>query len=58
MNKKYWLKLYDMFSKEDELREKYQDLSNVIDKIVESIRLSEETEKIQKELQELNKDED
>ena len=56
MSKKYWKMLYNMFTNEEELQEKYSELSNVVDKIMESIRLSEESEKINKELQELNKE--
>lgn len=57
MGKKYWIMLYEMFSHEDELREKYSELSNVVDIIMESIRLSDKTDEINKKLQELNKEE-
>lgn len=57
MGKKYWIMLYEMFSQEDELREKYSELSNVVDIIMESIRLSDKTDEINKKLQELNKEE-
>lgn len=57
MGKKYWIMLYEMFSHEDELREKYSELSNVVDIIMESIRLSDKTDEIYKKLQELNKEE-
>ena len=56
MSKKYWNMLYELFSQNDDLREKYSELSNVVDKIIENIKLSEELDKIQKELQELNKE--
>lgn len=57
MGKKYWIMLYEMFSNEEGLQEKYQELSNVVDLIMESIRLSDQTDEINKKLQELNKEE-
>lgn len=57
MGKKYWVMLYNMFSAEDEIREKYSELSHVVDVIMESIRLSEQTDEVNKKLQELNKEE-
>lgn len=57
MGKKYWVMLYEMFSREEGLQEKYKELSNVVDLIMESIRLSDQTDEINKKLQELNKEE-
>lgn len=57
MGKKYWIMLYEMFSNEEGLQEKYKELSNVVDLIMESIRLSDKTDEINKKLQELNKEE-
>ena len=57
MGKKYWVMLYEMFSQEDKIREKYSELSNVVDLIMESINLSDKTDEINKKLQELNKEE-
>lgn len=56
MSKKYWKMLYNMFTNEEELQEKYSELSNVVNKIMKSIRLSEESDKINEELRELNKE--
>lgn len=56
MSKKYWKMLYNMFTNEEELQEKYSELSNIVNKIMKSIRLAEETAKINEELQELNKE--
>lgn len=50
--------LYEMFSHEDEIREKYSELSHVVDLIMESINLSDKTDEVTKKLQELNKDEE
>lgn len=58
MGKKYWIMLYEMFSHEDEIREKYSELSHVVDLIMESINLSDKTDEVTKKLQELNKDEE
>lgn len=57
MGKKYWIMLYEMFSREEGLQEKYKELSNVVDLIMESIRLSDQTDEVNKKLQELNKEE-
>lgn len=57
MGKKYWVMLYEMFSREEGLQEKYKELSNVVDLIMESIRLSDQTDEVNKKLQELNKEE-
>lgn len=57
MGKKYWIMLYEMFSNEEGLQEKYKELSNVVDLIMESIRLSDQTDEVNKKLQELNKEE-
>ena len=56
MSKKYWTMLFEMFETEEGLKEKYKDLADVVAKIKESMRLSEEYDKINKELQELNED--
>ena len=57
MGKKYWVMLYEMFSNEEGLQEKYKELSNVVDLIMESIKLSDQTDEVNKKLQELNKEE-
>lgn len=57
MGKKYWIMLYEMFSREEGLQEKYKELSNVVDLIMESIKLSDQTDEVNKKLQELNKEE-
>lgn len=57
MGKKYWIMLYEMFSNEEGLQEKYKELSNVVDLIMESIKLSDQTDEVNKKLQELNKEE-
>lgn len=56
MGKKYWIMLYEMFSREEGLQEKYKELSNVVDLIMESIKLSDQTDEVNKKLQELNKE--
>lgn len=56
MGKKYWIMLYEMFTAEDDIREKYSELAHVVDIIMESIKLSEKTEEINKKLQEMNKE--
>ena len=56
MSKENWLSLYDIFEKED-LGKKYEDMYKVLSLIVESIKLADKQEEINKELQEINKNE-
>lgn len=54
MSKENWLSLYDIFVNED-LGKKYPEMDKVLSLIVESIKLADKQEEINKELQEINK---
>lgn len=56
MSKKYWLMLEELFTKHEDVKNEYESLYKVVSKAVQSIKLSDELEKINKELQELNKE--
>lgn len=56
MKKEYWKRLDSLFTENEELRSNYEDVAKVISKIVESIELEEKREELNKELQELNKE--
>ena len=56
MGKKNWKALLDMFEKETDLKEKYEALYLLIANINKSIDLSDELDKLNKDIQEMNKE--
>lgn len=58
MSKKNWRLLLEMFEKETDLKEKYEFLYLLVSNINKSIDLGDEQDKISKELQEMNKEEE
>lgn len=54
MNKSLWNRLKELFTNE-EIREKYSDVAEVVDKVCKSIELKEELDALTEELNELNK---
>lgn len=55
MNKRLWSDLLNIFEAEN-LKDKYSEIYEIISKICKSIELHDEIEKVEKELQELNKE--
>lgn len=56
MSKKYWFMLEELFTKHEDIKSEYESLYNVVSKVIQSISLSDELEKVNKELQELSKE--
>lgn len=56
MSKKFWRMLNELFTVEDDIREKYSDLATLVEKTNIVIELQEKTEELSKELQEMNKE--
>ena len=55
MKEKYWLELYEIFSKDEDLQVNHHDLYETIELIKEHNEKSKELEELNKKLTELNK---